>query len=243
MSDQFLTLKGVSILTKINVETLKKQCQAGKIIGAIKIGKTWLIPQTFIKSLIKPRVGVYIDGANMLHGGLNSGWMIDYDKLVNHLKSKFNPAIISFYDSVGYELDDKRKPKKDRTGSYIQKKSQLKFFNFLRGIGMRVVTKPLKYIGNDPAKPKNNMDSYINLDVVNEKDLWEELIVFTGDCDFDRLVDEIIGHKKRVRIYSFKKLLSYELKVKSFTNPLVSFEELDKLRIILEDTRKRKNRT
>lgn len=40
----YLTLAEAETVYGIKADTLKKQCQSGKIIGAIKKGKTWFVP-------------------------------------------------------------------------------------------------------------------------------------------------------------------------------------------------------
>jgi len=140
---------------------------------------------------------------------------------------------VSFYDSLGYERENGEFIK-DSEGKYIPKESQIKFYKFLERIGYRVIRKPLKFIDGDENKPKNNMDSYLTVDVIKEMNRWDTLILFSGDSDFDRLIDEAIPLGKFVHIFSFSELLSYELKMKAFSSPLVSFTEIEDLKTILE---------
>lgn len=44
----YITLKQASEISGKDVEALKKQCQTGRIRGAIKQGKTWFVPQSEI---------------------------------------------------------------------------------------------------------------------------------------------------------------------------------------------------
>lgn len=48
MVTDYLTLEETSKITDENVETLRKRCQAGSILGAQNKGKTWLIPQSYV---------------------------------------------------------------------------------------------------------------------------------------------------------------------------------------------------
>jgi uncharacterized LabA/DUF88 family protein len=237
-----LTLNEASKITGVNKETLKKACQSGGIKGAVVKGKTWIIPENSLLGYTRKKAGVYIDGANILHGGMKAGWLVDYVKLMDFLKNRFDPSIFSFYDSVGYEKDSVGRFKKNSEGKRIHKKTQVGFYNFLKGLGIRMITKPLKYIDGNPEMPKNNMDSYITLDVIKEADLWDELVLFSGDSDFDRLVEDMIGLRKKTHIFSFESHLSYELKTRGFTSPLVNFTTLDSIRDKLEDLRKKPKR-
>jgi uncharacterized LabA/DUF88 family protein len=234
----FLTISEVSAVTGENQETLKKRCQSGLIVGATKKGKTWLIPQIYVVGISKLTAGVYIDGANIIHGALDAGWRIDYLKLKDFIKRKYDPTIFSYYDSLGYEKNNGILLR-DEKGAYIPKASSVQFFNFLRGSGYRVTTKPLKYIDNDPSKPKNNMDSYLTIDILKEQSQWDVLILFSGDSDFDKLVDDLMVSGKNVHIFSFNNRLSYELRTKALNSPLVTYTEIDKLKEILKQEPKR----
>lgn len=236
---QPLTLTEASNILGDKVETLKKRCQSGCIIGAIKKGKTWLIPQEYVFGPPKIKVGVYIDGANILHGGLDAGWLIDFSKLITFIKSKYNPVIISYYDSCGYEKDGRGNLLRDSNGNLILSNKQLKFFNYLIGLGMRVIHKPLKYIDGDVSKPKNNMDSYLTLDIIRESQQWDTLILLSGDSDFDKLIDDLISLNKEIKIMSYNKRLSYELRIKALNNPSVNFTEMENLEKILKSDRKK----
>lgn len=44
----YITLKQAAEISGRTVEALKKQCQVGKVRGAIKQGKTWFVPQSEI---------------------------------------------------------------------------------------------------------------------------------------------------------------------------------------------------
>lgn len=230
----YYTLSEAAALTNQNKETLKKRCQSGNIKDAKKIANVWLIPKEYVHGHKILKAGVYIDGANMIHGCKGMDWILDYEKVFDFIKKRYNPTIISFYDSLGYERAKNGKFIKDDQGNYVPKKSQVKFYQFLEGIGCRVIRKPLKFIDGDEHKPKNNMDSYLTIDIVKEMQRWEALLLFSGDSDFDRLLDELIPLGKYVHIFSFSKLLSYELKKRAFTSPLVSYTEIEDIRTIIE---------
>ncbi len=230
----YYTLSEAAALTNQNKETLKKRCQSGKIKDVKKIANVWLIPKEYVYGHKVLKAGVYIDGANMIHGCKSVNWILDYEKIVDFIKKRYNPTVISLYDSLGYERKRNGKLVKDKNGKYVPKKSQVKFYQFLEGIGYRVTRKPLKFIDGDVSKPKNNMDSYLTVDVIKEMNRWDVLILFSGDSDFDRLLDEAIPLGKYVHIFSFSKLLSYELKMKAFSSPLVSYTEIEDIKSILE---------
>ncbi len=48
MDIEYLTIEEASNITGENIETIRKRCQASKIIGAQNKGKTWLIPKSYV---------------------------------------------------------------------------------------------------------------------------------------------------------------------------------------------------
>jgi uncharacterized LabA/DUF88 family protein len=182
------------------------------------------------------KAGVYIDGANIFHGGRDSGWLLDYAKLVKFVKRKFDPAILGYYNCTGYLLSSRGKRQKDSNGNYLLNPSQVNFHLKLEGMGYRVTTKPLKYVLGNPNSPKNKLDGEIILDAFKESHIWQSLLLFTGDSDFEPLVREISSQGKNVHIFSYRSNTSYELKKIAITSPLVTYTKLDDLRSLLERT-------
>lgn len=233
MSD-ILTLTEASKLSGIDEETLKKKCQALQIPGAIKKGKTWLIPSFAILGKANPKVGVYIDGSNIYHGGKVAGWQISYFNLKQFIQKKYNISIISYYNSTGYQQNPDKSYVKDKNGNYILDPSALRFENGLKGLGFRVVTKPLKFILNDEKNPSNKTDGDLMIDAILEEKQWDKLILLAGDCDFEKLVKQVISIPKPVHIFSFETRMSHELKVLSFNSPYVTYTRLEDLESILK---------
>ena len=238
--NDILTLSEASKLSGIDEETLKKKCQSLQIPGAIKKGKTWLIPAFAILGRKNPKVGVYIDGSNIYHGGKKAGWQVNYFHLKNFIEKKYNISIISYYNSTGYQQDEKKKYLKDKNGNYIFDENALKFENALKGAGFRVVTKPLKFILNDEKKPSNKTDGDLMIDAILEEKQWDKLILLAGDCDFEKLVKQVITIPKPVHIFSFETRMSHELKVLAFSSPYVTYTKLEDLETILKYEKSKK---
>lgn len=182
----------------------------------------------------KIRAGIYIDGANIFHGGLGAGWQIDFAKLLRFIQRKYDPVVLSYYNCIGFLQDPKGNRVKDEGGEYILNPGQVKFHHKLEGIGFRVVTKPLKYINGRADNAKNKMDGQLILSAYKESDSWDTLLLFSGDSDFEPLIDEVVAQKKAAAIFSFRKNMAFELKRKAVISPNVSFTKLDELRKILE---------
>lgn len=184
----------------------------------------------------KQTVGVYIDGANIFHGSKEAGWKLGYLNLKSFIENKYDITVMSYYSCYGYEKDSKGKYKKDNKKQYIPDPNTMSFFNMLRGNGIRVETKPLKFINGDINKPANKMDGDLMLAAFEEHPQWEKLILLAGDCDYERLVKNMIKLTKPVLILSFDNRISHELKVLAFDSPYVNFTPIDNLKSRLEYT-------
>ena len=234
MANSFITLMEAEKISGVNQETLKKRCQSNQIPGAVKKGKTWLIPLSTVIEKEKPRAGVYIDGSNIYCGGKDAGWQLDYSKLKNFLERKYSIAVMSYYNCTGYAQNDQGRYIKDKDGAYIPDPKAIAFENFLKGMGIRVQSKPLKFILGDERKPSNKMDGDLMIDAILEHSQWDELILFSGDCDFEKLVKQIASYSKKVSVFSFSTRLSHELKLLAFSSPYVTFTVLDELERLLK---------
>jgi uncharacterized LabA/DUF88 family protein len=182
----------------------------------------------------KLQAGVYIDGANIYHGGRDAGWQISYLKLKAFIERMHDISIMSYYSAYGYEKNSKGKYKKDSSGQFIPDPQTLKFLNGLRGNGIRVETKPLKFINGDTSKASNKMDGDLMLAAFEEHPQWDKLILLAGDSDYERLVKNMIKLSKPVLIMSYKDRMSLELKVLAVDSPYVNFTPIDAVRSILE---------
>lgn len=187
----------------------------------------------------KPRAGVYIDGSNIFCGGRDAGWQLDYSKLKQFIERKYSMVVMSYYNSTGYARDIRGQYLKDKGGNYILDPNTVAFENFLKGKGVRVQTKPLKFIQGDESKPSNKMDGDLMIDAILEHSQWDELLLFSGDCDFEKLVKQIASYSKKVRVFSFSTRLSHELKLLAFSSPYVTYTVLDELKELLKYDRPR----
>lgn len=180
-----------------------------------------------------PTAGVYIDGSNIYHGGKQAGWRMNYSALKSFIERKYRISIISYYNSRGYQRDSTGKYMKDSNGVYIPDPGAVRFENGLVGQGFRVVTKPLKFIKGDEHIASNKFDGDLMIDALTELEKWDEMLLFTGDCDFEKLVKHVISVPKHVKIFSYASRMSHELKLLSFQSPYVDYTELDKLKGVL----------
>lgn len=233
MTDSLITLAEAESFTGINQETLKKRCQAGQIPGAVKKGRVWLVPLiSIVKN--KAKVGVYIDGSNIYCGGRDLGWKVSYSKLRQFIENKYIITIMSYYNSIGYAQGEKGIYLKDNDGHYILDPGALKFEKFLIGMGVRVISKPLKFINGDEHHPSNKTDGDLIVDALMEQNQWDELLLFAGDCDFEKLVKQVVASSKPVHIFSFNVRMSYELRTLALQSPFVTYTPMEDIESIVK---------
>ncbi len=69
---------------------------------------------------------------------------------------------------------------------------------------------------------------------IRKINLLKREILFSGDSDYLKLVEDCFNKGKSIRIYSFEDMLSWELKQFAFTHPRCNYILLDKLKYDLE---------
>lgn len=149
------------------------------------------------KNITKTKAFVCVDGANMFYAQQKMGWFIDWQKIKNWLSKEYKINKIVFYSGL----------KKNDSG-------MIKFLNKLKKYGFIVKTKPLKkiYIDHNKFVYKANFDVEISVDALLEKGNFDYLILFSGDSDFEYLVNNLKILGKKVVVVSSSRALSYELK-------------------------------
>ena len=165
----------------------------------------------------------FIDAANLFYGGEKSlGWKIDYRKLAQYLKDKYQVTRILYfggveihqfqYDYLEYEtvpLEELNtyllNLKKDIETSLIQKYLQrIKFYRKLEQFGYELLLKPVKLYTQDRGdiKRKANCDVEMAFYMMKEKDNFDKALVLSGDGDFLPLLKYLRNTGKDVLILS-----------------------------------------
>ncbi len=152
--------------------------------------------------MAKSKAKVYIDGANMFYTQKHLGWYIDWEKILVLLQKKFNVLETRYYTGV--------------------KKGDEKMLGYLRhldNIGFSSFTKILKKIKISDAGEigryiyKANCDVEIAVDILLDRSKIDDIIIFSGDSDFEYLVKKLKDIGRRVYIFSSRKTISWELKL------------------------------
>lgn len=156
-----------------------------------------------------PKVKVYIDGANMFYTQKKLGWFVDWKKVKDYLQGKWDILEIRYYTGV--------KPDDEKMASFLR---------YLDNVRITPITKPIKVIklSNDhPLKKlynysemyKSNCDVEITTDILLERAEIDEIILFSGDSDFQYLIKRLKDLGKKVIIFSSRKTISWEIKLEA----------------------------
>lgn len=171
------------------------------------IGKCMNPYKDKLKEIIKGRIGIFIDAANLEHS-VRDMWVNpkDVPESLQHLtadtlKWKVDyRALRDFWTGLG-EVWDFRFYSAD-----FGSEGHRKFLYFLeKGAGYTLITKPLKEYGDHtPEAPhrKANFDVEIAVDATFNTDRFETLVLFSGDCDFEYLLRSLRGRGKRAIVFS-----------------------------------------
>jgi len=100
------------------------------------------------------------------------------------------------------------------------------FLRYLDNVGITPVTKPIKVIkinDRDSLKGlrnyseiyKSNCDVEITTDILLERKEIDEIILLTGDSDFQYVIKKLKDLGKKVIIFSSRKTISWEIKLEA----------------------------
>lgn len=150
----------------------------------------------------KPKVNIYIDGANMFYAQQKMGWFVDWQKVKNYLESQYEILNLNYY--VGVKKGDQK---------------MIKFIAKLKKYGYKIYTKPLKKIYIAPEERmvgrkfvyKANFDVEITIHLLKDRPA-PVINLFSGDSDFAYAIKILRRDGKKVFVYATKQMLSRELR-------------------------------
>ena len=161
------------------------------------------------KEILKnQKVYVFIDAGNLWNIYKAKKSLIDFKKLKNYFLVKYQPSELQIFYYTSY-------PKQETRETDVSINHN--FFTFLsKGLGFRVVKKPLKQIkivkdGQQGVMEKGNMDVELAIDLVHNINNFDIALLFSGDSDFLSLANYVKNKKKEIYIYSSKNSVSTEL--------------------------------
>jgi uncharacterized LabA/DUF88 family protein len=136
------------------------------------------------------RVAVFMDGSNLFSTAKALGFNIDYAKFMNYIKQECRFVRAYYYTA----LVDKEEYSPIRP-----------LIDWLDYNGYTLVTKMAKQYEDQNTgrkKIKGNMDIEIAIDMLEMSNRVNHMVLFSGDGDFRRLVEEIKRKGVRVTIVS-----------------------------------------
>lgn len=201
---------------------------------------------------------VFIDASNLFYGGEKSlGWRIDYKKLFQYLKEKYDASNVFYFGGVEiYDfrhdyLGDETIPLKDLErhllkllqneskrlneaqilliGKHIQR---VRFYLKLKQFGYNLFLKPVKLYEQEDGstKRKANCDVDLAFHLMKEKDNFDRIIVLSGDGDFLPVLKYLKEIKKEIMILGRADRTAKE--IKQFAGG--SFRDFEYLKNILK---------
>src|SRR3954466_2291852 len=135
------------------------------------------------------RVGLFIDGANLHAAARALGFDIDYKRLLKYFQEQCRLVRAFYYTAL---IED-------------QEYSPLRpLVDWLDYNGFTMVTKPTKEFTDAMGrrKIKGNMDIELAIDVLDMSAHLDNVVLFSGDGDFRRLVEAVQRRGVRVSVVS-----------------------------------------
>ena len=154
----------------------------------------------------------FIDASNLFYGGEKSlGWKIDYKKLLDYLKSKYEVERVLYFGGVEihnfeYNYLNNETVSIDELENYLvnliknkgvelsdaeliligRHLKRIRFYLKLKKFGYEPYLKPVKLYDQDDGttKRKANCDVEMAFYLMKEKDNFDKVIILSGDGDF-----------------------------------------------------------
>lgn len=142
------------------------------------------------------RIAIFVDGGNVYRTQRKHlGWNIDLKKFLDHFRVMGDVVDAYYYTAIDYNVA-----------------SQNRFVQMLPLMGYTIVSKPLKEIHNgDETKRKGNLDVEIVLDMFNTIDHYDMAVLFSGDGDFERALQQLRARGKRFLVVAHRATVAREI--------------------------------
>jgi uncharacterized LabA/DUF88 family protein len=146
---------------------------------------------TLEKLIAGKKVSVFIDAANLYHSSSVARLKIDFVQVIKWFKSHCKLKNANFY--TAYDIEDQK---------------QMEFLQDLEYNGYNMIKKPLKVFENSK---KGNMDIEIAVDCFTQQNLYDIIILISGDGDFSYLMQTLERLGKQTVVIGVGGFTSYEL--------------------------------
>lgn len=137
----------------------------------------------------REKIALFIDGANLFAASKSLNFDIDYRKLLKAFQSRGYLLRAYYYTAL---IED-------------QEYSSIRpLIDWLDYNGYKVVTKPAKEFTDSMGrrKIKGNMDIELAIDAMEQSEVVDHLVIFSGDGDFTSLVEALQRKGRKVTVVS-----------------------------------------
>jgi len=138
----------------------------------------------------------FIDGANLHITFEHLDWKLDYEKLLNHLRNKFNVGVAHYF--IGNTPNNK--DLYTNLGSYgynVKLKEPSPFIT-----ADEVCPDCGKIITPAMQRHKADVDSYLTLQAMSDMDNFDKAVLITSDGDYDELVKRLLRQDKLRMVFA-----------------------------------------
>ncbi|MCU0550500.1 MAG: NYN domain-containing protein [Leptolyngbya sp. Prado105] len=145
------------------------------------------------------RLSIFVDGNNMFYAQQKNGWFFDPKRVLEFFTSEKNVELINAYWYTGL------KDPQDQRG----------FRDALISLGYTVRTKILKEYYDDTSgrySQKANLDIEIVVDMFNTVEQYDRVILFSGDGDFERAIEQLRSKNTHITVVSTEGMIARELR-------------------------------
>ncbi|OCQ95305.1 NYN domain-containing protein [Oscillatoriales cyanobacterium USR001] len=149
------------------------------------------------------RLSIFVDGNNMFYAQQKNGWFFDPRRVLEYFKRgenvQPNVMLINAFWYTGL------KDPQDQRG----------FRDALISLGYTVRTKILKEYYDDASgrySQKANLDIEIVVDMFNTVDQYDQVVLFSGDGDFERAIELLRSKNTHITVVSTEGMIARELR-------------------------------
>lgn len=135
------------------------------------------------------RIALFIDGANLYATSKQLGFDMDYRRLLKEFQGRGN-LIRAFYFTTLIESEE-----------YTSIRPLVDWLDYN---GYRVITKAAKEFtdASGRRRVKGNMDIELAIDAMEQSQVVDHLVIFSGDGDFTTLVEALQRKGKKISVVS-----------------------------------------
>lgn len=146
------------------------------------------------------RFSIFVDGNNMFYAQQKNGWFFDPKRILDYfLNVEGGVTLVNAFWYTGL------KDPQDQRG----------FRDALISLGYTVRTKILKEYYDDTSgrySQKANLDIEIAIDMFNTVDQYDQVVLFSGDGDFERAIELLRSKSTYITVVSTDGMIARELR-------------------------------